>query len=747
MILWAIAGVLVLVEKAVAEEPLNRPLVPERIVFNWHNFLSGCSTWNLGDWQRWTAQSQRLGYNAIMVHAYGNNPMAGFSFEGKPKPVGYLSTTVKGRDWSTMHVNDVRRLIGGEVFDEPVFGCEAGMVPDERRVEAAQALMSRVFADAAQRGMGVVFAVDVDTPTANPQELVTLLPESARFEVKARAYANVNKVAPSFWLPNPDTPEGYAYFRAEVEGLLKAYPQITKLVVWFRRGGTPWMELKASDLPEAWQEEYAEEVARTQEAEKYWCSAGLFAIGKIVRAFERASQECGAERTQVAAGTWGFEFLRASDRFFPAGVALLGLDYDVIHERPQLGSAEGRAVLSEVGSRRPVIPIIWAHHDDGHYMGRPYTPFSDFCSKLEDARAAGFGVIHWTTRPLDLYFASHARQVFEATKNEPLRATCEAFARESLGESELGAYLHRWITEAPRFGRDTSDHFIDRPLTNSAAVVAGCQERLRLLESAQGPSADYYRGLERFIAAFFETHDLFQRAQAALASGDAVRARSLMAQCRPEAVIRQFASFSSSGGMTRGEKGLVVSLNTRWLVYYVRLRQMLGLEPVRYAFGATSHDPLAQAPGRFTYFFDADHHVWQTLGAEETGAEVFAAPRVREEVGRQGLQSDKPLTLAVRPITHKAALLPGDYTLRLLFADPESTAAGQREFAVSVKAADSGARVELVDVFREAGGASRLVERAIPVTLRKPGEIAVTLTPVKGKAVICGLVLEPASVD
>ena len=65
-----------------------------------------------------------------------------------------------------------------------------------------------------------------------------------------------------------------------------------------------------------------------------------------------------------------------------------------------------------VGAHRPVIPIMWAHHDDGHYMGRPYTPLPEFASKLADAKAAGFGIIHWTTRPLDLYFASLAKQVW-----------------------------------------------------------------------------------------------------------------------------------------------------------------------------------------------------------------------------------------------------------------------------------------------------------------------------------------------
>ena len=46
--------------------------------------------------------------------------------------------------------------------------------------------MRDLFAYAAQRQMGVYSAVDVDTPGANPQELVRRLPESARFEASGR---------------------------------------------------------------------------------------------------------------------------------------------------------------------------------------------------------------------------------------------------------------------------------------------------------------------------------------------------------------------------------------------------------------------------------------------------------------------------------------------------------------------------------------------------------------------------------
>ena len=705
----------------------NKPLVQDRLVFDWHNFLSGCSTWNLPDWQRWTAQSQKMGFNAIMVHAYGNNPMVSFDFNEKTKPVGYLSTTVKGRDWSTMHVNDVRRLCGGAVFDSPVFGAEAAQVPEANRAEAARKLMQGVFVHAAERGMNVFFADDVDTISANPQELIASLPAAARFATGSNG---------AIWLANPDTQDGYRFYKAQIAALLSDYPQITSLVAWFRNGGTPWMALKAAEMPAAWQEEYKAAVTLRPEAAKFPYSVSLFAIGKIVRAFERALKELGHDHVRLAAGTWNFAFLPSADVFFPPGIPLIGLDYGTLFNKSNLATPESRRKLAEVGAHRPTIPVIWAHHDDGAYIGRPFTPFADFDTKLAEAKAGGFGIIHWTTRPLDLFFSSHIRQVWERTRNEPLRGSCNEMAARALGDIRLGEYLERWATGAPIFGRETSDYFIDRPLLDIDAVASGCRERIALLGSEDNDCINYHRGLEQFITAFYETHGLLQRSQTALKSKKLDEARQIMAQCHPEAVIEQFAKLTSHG-ITRGEQGLIVSLNTRWLVYFLRQRQILGMEPIRYNFGPTSHDKLAQAPGQYTYFFDAGQKIWETLGEEETGASIFTAPSASDEIARHGLESNKPVTFNLRPITRKVALLAGQYQVRLLLFDPESTAEGQRVFTVSI-----GATSIAVDIFKETGGTKRMLENIYPVTLTASGEIAVTLTPIKGKAVISGAVLE-----
>ena len=758
----------------------DAPLVRDRLVFDWHNFLSGCSTWNPEDWNSWTDQSLKQGYNGIMVHAYGNNPMVSFSFNGKTKPVGYLSTTAKGRDWSTMHVNDVRRLIGGEVFDAPVFGADAAQVPDEQRADAARNLMQGVFSHAQQRGMEVFFANDVDTGSANPQDLILTLPENARFAIQTKA-GGMTGVAghgdARFWLANPETPEGYGYYKAQVEALMTAYPQITTLVAWFRRGGTPWMEMKVAEMPPAWQEEWRVEIARTPEAAKLWHAPQIFALGKIVRTFDRALKELGHDRVKLAAGTWDFDFLAPCDRFFPAHVKLIGLDYSVLHDHSQLGDAVSRRVISEVAGHRPVVPVIWAQHDDGNYIGRPYTPFTDFSTRLANAKACGFGIIHWTTRPLDLFFKSHAEQVWSTTKDRPLRRTCDDMAERSFGASArapMGAYLERWVTDAPKFARETSDFLIDRPLTNVAQVVTGCDDRLKLIGAVdanlltpeQRDRLDYFKGLEEFIAAFFKTQTQFQNVRAAVKKGDLAAARAEMEGCQPEQVIARFAKFSSLGGITRGEQGLVVSLNTRWLPHYVRLRQELGLEPVRYAFAPTSHDPLAQSAGRFTFHFDRQHALWETHGGKETGASAFvvpaeveierdaAMPAAYQEICRTGVESPEPIRFTLQPIMahdsrnrSKPVPMPaGDYRLRLLMADPASTAAGQRVFDVMLTAGSAFAvanRTDRVDVFKRAGGANRLLELDYPVKLAAPGPVTVELAPVIGKALVCGAVLEP----
>jgi len=686
----------------------DRPLVPTRLVFNWHNFLSGCSTWNVEHWRQWMVQSQKMGYNAVMVHAYGNNPMAGFEFEGIQKPVGYLSSTRLGRDWSTNHVNDVRRLFGGDVFDTPVFGCDAAVDgTDEERTRAAQSMMAEAFKTAEDRGVDLYFAVDVDTTSANPQELIMRLPKHARFGIDVKGAAWMGQAEGKMQLVNPETSEGYAFYRAQVRQLLDVYPQIDCLVVWHRKNATPWMEFTVESMPKPWQEEFAEAVSKTPDAKALYHAHHLFAQAKIVAAFQRAVKEVGRADVKIAFGSWDFQFLPAAHRFMPSDVALIPLDWMVLRDASVFDTQQRRLAVAEVAATRPVIPIAWAHHDDGNYVGRPYTPISDFHDRLTEMKCqtAGYGIIHWITKPLDLYFQSLVRQVWESSENEPLETTCGRMARQLLGDEQpesFADYLEAWVTTMPKIGRETGDFFIDHRLDDLHEVEASQRSRLKWLktidrsrlDSVGREWVDYFIGLEEYILGIHRSEDALHRAKAHYLEGDLDAARSVMATCRPEEIIEQFAEFSQLGGLTRGEEGLIVTMNTRWLPHYVRFRQVLATDSVRYNFAATSHDPLAQSRGVFTFHFDSQGRVWQCLGAEETGAEEFTtgvvgtqgnttdADAIVQEICATGIASDQPITLALRPILPKGSrkgigaenLPAGDYRLTLLTIEPDEAA-------------------------------------------------------------------------
>lgn len=715
------------------------PLVPCRIVFDWHNFLSGCSAWTLGEWNGWMVAALRMGYNTIMVHAYGNNPMAGFVFEGKDRSVGFLPSSRIGRDWANMHVNDVRRLYGGGVFPNSTFGSEASVEgSDAERTRAARELMGKVFAHAAERGMKIIFSVDIDTKSANPQESILLLPESARFRQG------------NTWLADPESPEGYVWYKAMVDALLSECPAMTMLVPWTRNSGTPWNDVKFEEMPARWQKEYRAIVKNNQGLENTKKNVAIFAQSKVVRAMRRALDESGHKNVRLGFGSWEFDFLPAADKFMPRDVALIGLDYNVLHEKSRFTSGESRKKLAEVGGNRPLIPIAWAHHDDGNYMGRPFTPFPDFYDCLVDMKCdtAGFGVIHWTTRPLDLYFKSMANQVWSDRKNEPLAGTVKATAEKLLpgnpSAGKFAGYLLDWITTSPKFGRATTDTFLYTPLKLTDEIKEGFSRRGKLLDSVDIRSLDaggqalvgYFKGLEKFATSVFETDRLTEEASDAIGKGDYATARSLVSHCDPEKIVEDYAAFSSLGGITPGELGLIVSMNTRWISHLVRMRQILGMEPVRINFGATSHEPLAQSAGRFTFYFTPSKQIWETLGSEETGfdmvtipeKEIVRSPDVNPDwtgIFQSAAKSASAMEFNVGPILDKIrgardyihfdSLAPGKYLLKLLLIEPEYDCAGRRVFDLEFSGGgDSGGEASTVRFPALKTGRFRLLIKSSP---------------------------------
>ncbi len=415
----------------------DAPLFADRAVFPWHNFLSGSSAWDLPEWQRWLTQIGRMRYNTVMIHCYGNSPIFTFDFRGKTKPVGYFTSTAKGCEWGTQHVNDVRRLFGGESFTGPVFGGEISMVPDEKRTEAAIRLMQQVFQFAHSRGFHVSFVLDVETPESNPQELIRQLPPGARLG------------SGECQLANPETPEGYQYYRAEISTLLRLYPQIDRLILFYRFQEIPWRNVKVQDFPEAWQAQFAAAVQKTPRLRNDPKAVPMFVLAKMMTAVSRVLRELGRADVELAGSAFAHDFLPAADQFLSPEVGLQMMD-----QTESIEAAGFREVLESVGRHRKLYPVFWANHDGRGYLIRPHTPYANLSTFLRSANCTGLSIIHWDTRPMDVYFKSLGAQLWQATQDQPLAETVREMAAHTFGESARqtgGEYLLRWVTEAPTF--------------------------------------------------------------------------------------------------------------------------------------------------------------------------------------------------------------------------------------------------------------------------------------------------------
>jgi hypothetical protein len=726
----------------------DAPTVSRRFVFEWHNFLSGCSSWDLGDWKQWILQSHKMGFNGIMVHAYGDNPMVCFSCNGQTKPVGWLSSTINGRDWGTEHVEDVRRIIGGDIFPGPVFGSAAALVDDDHRVGAAKNLMRQVFAYAKELDMEVLFAVDVDTEAANPQNILNTLPASARYGIAIGSVKNPE----TFQLANPDTPEGLAYFRALFGTLLSDYPQIDQLILWVRQSGTPGMEVTSQNMPQSWLSDYRHALHSGSRLRDDGKSASLFALSRIVQASRTVLDQQGHGAVKLGIGSWRFGYLDAADRFMPPQVSFFSLDSEEQFADPKFVETN-----KPIFGRRSVFPIFWIQDDDRAYLGVPFAPVANLTSVLHGGGASGFGIVQWMTHPFDLYFRNMADQAWQQTSDQNLKATLDRFGEILIGGGQGAAfsdYLNAWWTDGPRFGRETSDRMIDQPL-DATAEAAKAQPRLAILnqisELGLSPLAkaqlDYYKSFEAFTSRFFQSQDALDKSTTLLKQGDLGGAREALKGADPEAVIELYRQSLHGLGMTKGELGLLISLNLRWLPEFIYQRQALGLEPIRVAFAPTQHDELAQGQGKNTFRFDDHKNLWVVLGSDETKAVAYVLPpETAVHSGKDTSADSQELCRAgvrfSRGYTYTSTHLPaGHYRVRLIAMDPDSTTVGERVFKVTISGASPP--FSPLDIFSETGVAATVIENDFDVMLSKPASIKISLNPEKGDAILSGLIIEP----
>jgi hypothetical protein len=745
----------------------DKALTKQRIVFNWHNFLSGCSSWDFEEWKQYIDQSSKMRFNGLMTHFYANDPSFVFSHNGIEKKMGFMPNTSKGRQYGTQQVNDVRRMFAGDVFDEEIFGSQTSKVSDKNRVEKARELVQNIHKYATSKYMDVWFGYDVDYPLANPQEIMLTLPNDAKIKVNRKPNKYFGMPDSVFYLPIPDSPEGYAYYKSQISQLLGQFPDIDNLVLWTRTSGSAFLTLRYDEFPEKWKKEFDEIAAVNLKIDKKNENiTGRFATAKIFKTVRKCLDEISKSKIKLWAGSWRIDWLEQADWFYPKEVGFIPLDYNTDYFLVE----EKKQDLQDISKNRELLPIVWAHHDDGAFIGSPYVPYENLQSKVESIGNTGIGVIHWTTKPLDIYFKNTEQQFWQKTKNLPLKTTTDLMANRlvnSANANKMSEYLFEWVQNGPKFGRETRTWFIDHLISKEdfESILAGCEKRILLLESIQEPNnqdIQYFKWLEEFYIDFYITQFNYQEALRECNSGNFLLAESFIKKCQPEKVIEKYARASAINNLTKGEKGVIVELNLSWLPCIYSLKQTLRQKPVLYNFGKVNFPDMGTGLLKTNYYFDMDKNLWRNYAQAETGGIYFTNDNVKSEranpslveICASGVFSDDSLVIPLNPIAvdiSSGALrnpnyfISGKYKLTLIFNEHEFSKKGDREFSIQIKDEKNQMEpvFERIDILSQTSDMNNVLTKTFTIQLNEPNSISLVLKSSRNGVIINGLKLEP----
>jgi hypothetical protein len=716
-------------------ELADAPLIPERFLFAWFNYLEVNGTWSLVDWEQALRNGARLGFNQIFFHCYANDPLLKFEHNGQTKPVGWRNSSRKGRTYAVEHIWDVRRQIGGELYRGPVFGSEAAIlpdgsdtVPDEDRVEAARSLMVRVMEIAHAYGYHVIWGIDVDTrPATDPVFISKAVPESARFQPSKRQWQKYQVVDPS-------EEAGRDYFRSMLRTYLRDMPGVDTYMLWVRnRGMSPVMDLAVADLPAEWQQDLRRRVPQDSELDTIML-AGSYYVSRLAETWRDILDADGHQDTALGFGSWSWGL---EEKFLPANALMAPeVSFLVVDYTNAFGRSESfDQVMRTMSDKRVVGALMRNKNDDGGFFGKPKPPQQNIAETLAATGMQRLGTYSYMPRPSDLYTLSVARQLWKKRGAGDLQTVISDAARDWFGADAapaMAAYLELWMKTAPVIGRASGPRFQEEIEEKwiGRALASGRERIARLeavdLEKMTTPARqrwEYFRRFEGFMLLYHQAQRAYQQNDLEVLQSDL-----------PERAIRAFAECISSHDTNPGEKGLLIDLHTRWLSWIVAKRQAFGFESIRINFQPTNHDPHARNPGRLSFFIDDHQQLWAGLGQQETGYPVRVdkplAGNALEAVCGSYLESEKPITLRLGNVRNQAELGRGQYRVTLMFPGHLT----EREISITIEDKDCGS----IDI-----GTESPVQTASYDTLVTDGRLGMTLSPSEGTAVISGVRVEP----
>jgi hypothetical protein len=555
----------------------------------WHNFLSGPTAWNEKDYERYLDRLRDLGLNFVGFHCYTGGaeryapyvePMIRMEYRDVVPPAGFDTSLTARWGYRPMKVADFA-FGSAKVLDLPqgaeAFGADCAILAreNEDRYRRAQALMRRVLEMAHERGIQMAMGFEFGI---HPPEFASIVP-------------------PDSWirgamLPDPTHPSSIEILRATIDDILANYPGIDWIWLWLHEHTMHVGQAKPSGAFRAIYEKEAPafEQARSEEAK----FTGVWSLAYIREAYSYIRQKAPA--VKIAIGGWGGgtqlpDILQGLNRALPADIVFTCLN-------PNQGYAAQPAFLAEIAKDRPVWAIPWLEGDRQLWHLQPrVTLMRDHVKLAAEQQLAGVVAIHWRTEETRLNLDTFARFARDpsatATVEDIYREDCtRQFGREA--GPVLAPILSRMDREGtfnppdspvyfpynPRWGR------IEEKLRGELTGLLATVEQLR----AQAANPQHQANLDWLAANLHFTlllDEVGRRIEPAYAlknrrlTGDfapdrlAEDKQASLAELKAAPMARLFETYASRV-RSRGEQGVLSSLNQRIWLQYRELMEFLG---------------------------------------------------------------------------------------------------------------------------------------------------------------------------
>ena len=310
--------------------------------------------------------------------------------------------------------------------------------------------------------------------------------------------------------------------------------------------------------------------------------------------------------------------------------------------------------------------------------------------------------------------------------------------------------MTEWITHGPMFGRETQEHFFDlgkqiygEKYEPTEVTIKGIEKRTGLLKRVDQTTLSemgkkmyhYYASMEQFYLSMFQNRDKFNKAYNLLGRQSIDSAKLILQTVTPEKTLELFAKAFTILPVTAGEKGLIVSMGTRWLPDFVNLKQRARMADICYKFEATQHDTLAQQPGTGTYFIDNGKILWSCLGEKELKTGTAASFNDKEalkypENSLTYIKITSPFTVPLVTIG-KDHLFPGKYKVEIKYKGGSTC---------KLNLINKNSKIPLLTVLQNPG--QDLSVNSAIIEIKEPQKYSIEIDPGKGEKLLTNLVIK-----